>query len=159
MDNLEQKYPHIATWVQGGIVEIGNTDYDSSFIRVLDEGGMIWSGTDAYPSLDSALEAAETAIAEWCSVHIPDLIVGTTVSPSYTLKQGQYLAYIHHYTQLHGQAPAEHEIQAFFGVTPPTVHQMILKLEQLGFISRVPRQARSIEVLLPAETLPPLRRS
>ncbi len=159
MDSLEQKYPHIAAWVQDGIVEIGNTDYDPSFIRVLDEGGMIWSGADAYPSLDSALEAADAAIAEWCRVHIPDLIVGSAASPSYTPKQGQYLAYIHQYTQLHGRAPAEHEIQAFFGVTPPTVHQMILKLEQLGFISRVPRQARSIRVLVPVETLPPLRRA
>ncbi len=159
MDNFEQKYPHITAWVQNGIVEIGNTGYDSSFIRVLDEGGTIWSGTDTYPSLDSALEAAETAIAEWCSVDIPDLIRASAAIPSYTPKQGQYLAYIHQYTQLHGQAPAEHEIQAYFGVTPPTVHQMILRLEQLGFISRTPRQARSIRVLVPAEALPPLRRA
>lgn len=72
----------------------------------------------------------------------------------FTKKQGQYLAYIYNYTMIHGQPPAEHEIQRYFGVTPPTVHQMILKLEELGFISRVPRQARTIKVLLPPEKLP-----
>lgn len=72
----------------------------------------------------------------------------------FTKKQGQYLAYIYNYTKIHGQPPAEHEIQRYFGVTPPTVHQMILKLEELGFISRVPRQARTIKVLLPPEKLP-----
>jgi hypothetical protein len=33
---------------------------------------------------------------------------------------------------------------------------MSLKLEELGFISRVPGQSRSIRVLLPPEQLPPL---
>jgi hypothetical protein len=34
---------------------------------------------------------------------------------------------------------------------------MILKLEERGFISRVPGQARSITVLLPPEQLPLLK--
>ncbi|MEM7129429.1 MAG: MarR family transcriptional regulator [Chloroflexota bacterium] len=72
----------------------------------------------------------------------------------FTKKQGQYLAYIYNYTKIQGQPPAEHEIQRYFGVTPPTVHQMILKLEELGFISRVPRQSRSIQVLVPPDQLP-----
>jgi hypothetical protein len=45
----------------------------------------------------------------------------------------------------------------FFQVTPPSVHQMILTLERRGLISRVPGQARSITLRLPAEELPPLR--
>jgi repressor LexA len=44
----------------------------------------------------------------------------------------------------------------YFQVTPPTVHQMVLTLEQLGFISRIPDQARLIQVLLPPDQLPPL---
>lgn len=72
----------------------------------------------------------------------------------YTKKQGQYLAFIYNYTKINGQPPAEHEIQRYFGVTPPTTHQMILKLEELGFISRVPRQPRTIQVLLSPEQLP-----
>jgi predicted amidohydrolase len=52
--------------------------------------------------------------------------------------------------------PAETDIQAFFGVTPPTVHQMIVMLEEKALIKRVPGQARTIAVLLPPEQLPPL---
>ena len=76
----------------------------------------------------------------------------------YTERQGQYLAYLHHYSVLNGCAPAEAEMQRFFQVTPPTVHQMVLTLERRGFIQRVPGQARSIVLLVPPESLPPLRR-
>ena len=76
--------------------------------------------------------------------------------PTYTAKQGQYLAFIYYYTKINRQAPAEADMQRYFQVTPPTVHQMVLLLEQLGFIARVPGQARSIQVLLPPDQLPPL---
>jgi repressor LexA len=42
---------------------------------------------------------------------------------SYTHKRGQYLAFIHYYTKIHGVAPAEAEMQRYFGVTPPSVHR------------------------------------
>ena len=48
-------------------------------------------------------------------------------------------------------------MQRFFGVTPPTVHQMVIELERLGLIRRTPRQARSIELLVPADELPALQ--
>jgi len=79
-----------------------------------------------------------------------------SASDRYTKKQGQYLAFIHHYTKMHSFPPAEADIQAYFGVTPPTVHQMILRLEEKALIKRVPRKARTIEVRLPPEQLPPL---
>jgi Mn-dependent DtxR family transcriptional regulator len=47
-------------------------------------------------------------------------------APRFTAKQGQYLAFIDAYTRVNRQPPAERDIQRFFGVTPPTVHQMIL---------------------------------
>jgi DNA-binding MarR family transcriptional regulator len=75
----------------------------------------------------------------------------------FTEKQGQYLAYIYHYTKINRQPPAEANIQRYFRVTPPNVHQMILKLEKNGLIRRTPRQARSIEVLVPYEELPRLK--
>jgi len=74
----------------------------------------------------------------------------------YTSRQGQFLAFIHHYTTLHGRPPAEAEMVQFFQVTPPTVHQMILTLERRGLITRAPGQARSIKTTLPPEKLPPL---
>jgi DNA-binding MarR family transcriptional regulator len=77
--------------------------------------------------------------------------------PDYTEKQGQYLAFIYNYTKINGRAPAEADIQRYFRTTPPTIHQMILTLEQRGFIARVPGQARSITVLLPPEQLPYLK--
>ena len=75
---------------------------------------------------------------------------------AWTQKQGQYLAFIYSYTKLNGRAPAERDMQDYFRVTPPTVHQMVLTLEKRGFISRVPGQARSIRLLLPPEELPTL---
>ena len=76
--------------------------------------------------------------------------------PSFTSKQGQYLAFIDAYTRVHRRPPAEHEMQQYFGVTPPSVHQMILTLERAGLIRRQPGVPRSIEVLVPPEDLPVL---
>ncbi|MGC2781345.1 MAG: helix-turn-helix domain-containing protein [Bradyrhizobium sp.] len=53
-------------------------------------------------------------------------------------KQGQYLAFIDAYTRVNRQPPAERDVQRRFGVTPPTVHQMILALKRTGFIRRTP---------------------
>jgi len=74
----------------------------------------------------------------------------------YTDKQGQYLAFIYHYTKIHRVAPSEVDLQRFFRVTPPSVHQMVVTLEANGFIERVPGQARSIRLLIPFEYLPQL---
>jgi DNA-binding MarR family transcriptional regulator len=76
--------------------------------------------------------------------------------PSFTPTQGQYLPFIDAYTRVHLTPPAEADIQRRFGVTPPSVHQMILTLERAGLIRRQPRAARSIAVLVPPEHLPVL---
>ena len=76
--------------------------------------------------------------------------------PHYTKKQGQYLAFIYYYTKVHRNPPSEVEMQGYFDVTPPTVHQMILSLEKNGLITRMPGQARSIRILLPRCELPDL---
>lgn len=73
-----------------------------------------------------------------------------------THRQGQFLAFIHLYRKLHRQAPAEAEMVQFFGVTPPSVHSMIVKLHELGLIERQPGVARSIRVIVPEEQIPPL---
>jgi DNA-binding MarR family transcriptional regulator len=76
--------------------------------------------------------------------------------PSFTPKQGQYLAFIDSYTRVHRRPPAEADIQRHFGVTPPSVHQMILTLERAGLIRRQPGVPRSIKVLVAPEDLPVL---
>ncbi len=74
----------------------------------------------------------------------------------YTARQGQYLAFIYYYTKLHRRAPSEADMQDYFRVTPPSVHQMVLTLEANSLIERVPGQARSIRLRLGREELPDL---
>jgi len=74
----------------------------------------------------------------------------------FTTKQGQYLAFIYNYTVINGRAPAEADMERFFRTTYPTIHAMILKLEEKGFISRVPGEARSIRLLLSPGEIPRL---
>jgi len=75
----------------------------------------------------------------------------------YTDLQGQYLSYIYNYSVIHGRAPSEADFRDFFGTTPPTIHNMILKLETKGLIGRVPGEPRSIRLLIPPQGLPVLR--
>ncbi len=78
-------------------------------------------------------------------------------TPSFTEKQGQYLAFIDAYTRVMGRPPAEADLQRHFRVTPPSVHQMILTLERAGLIRRHPGVARSITVLIDPKHLPMLQ--
>lgn len=75
----------------------------------------------------------------------------------YTAKQGQYLAFIFYYTKIHGFAPAEADIQNYFKVSPPAVHQMVLTLAANGLIVRTPGQGRSIRLSVAREELPDLK--
>jgi repressor LexA len=77
-----------------------------------------------------------------------------TATAGYTPLQGQYLAFIYAYTTIHRRPPAEADMQAFFRVTPPSVHQMVVHLERLGLIRRTPGAARSIELLVDTTSLP-----
>ncbi|GEM_PF-1332483 len=72
----------------------------------------------------------------------------------YTEKQGQYLTFIHRYIKTRGYSPAESDIQMHFGVSGPTIHQMIVRLENMGLIEKIPYTARSIRLLLPEDQLP-----
>ncbi len=67
---------------------------------------------------------------------------------TYTDKQGQYLAFIHYYSKIHRCSPSEAEMQQYFLVSPPAVHQMVLTLEARGLITRTRGQARSIHLLI-----------
>ena len=74
----------------------------------------------------------------------------------YTKRQGQHLAFIYYYTKIHGCPPAEADMQKYFSVSPPTVHQMVVTLEKKGLIEKMPHQARSIRLLVAREELPEL---
>lgn len=83
--------------------------------------------------------------------------MATPSSSRFTETQGQYLAFIHAYSLVNGRPPAEADIQRFFAVTPPSVHNMIKELERRGLVTRVPRQPRTITVSVPVDELPRLR--
>ncbi len=78
-------------------------------------------------------------------------------SGKFTGLQGQYLAFIYAYTKVNFRPPAQADMQRFFRVTAPTIHNMVLKLEKEGLIRRQPRQARSLELLIAPEDLTVLR--
>jgi repressor LexA len=78
------------------------------------------------------------------------------VASDYTRRQGQFLAFIYYYTKVNGRPPAEADMERYFQVSPPSVHQMVVTLERRGFIARVPGQGRSIRLLLPRDKLPDL---
>jgi len=78
------------------------------------------------------------------------------MSSRYRSLQGQYLAFVYYYSKIHGCAPAEADMQAYFKVSPPSVHQMVLTLERNRLIKRTPGESRSIRLLLAREDLPDL---
>jgi hypothetical protein len=63
--SIEAAFPNITLWVQEcGIVEIGYDPNTDSFIRAIDEGGMVWSGKSHYENLDDALEELEAGLCQ-----------------------------------------------------------------------------------------------
>ncbi len=66
MDSFEQTYPHIARWIKThGWIEVGADDMSRSWIRALDEGGMVWEGGDPTKTLDEAFEELDAALGKW----------------------------------------------------------------------------------------------
>jgi len=42
-NSFEETYPNIVRWVEDyGYIEIGYNGFSASFVRALDEGGLIW---------------------------------------------------------------------------------------------------------------------
>ena len=77
------------------------------------------------------------------------------MAAEYTPRQGQYLAFIYYYTKINGVPPAEADMQRYFRVSPPAVHEMVKALERHGFITREPGKPRTIRLLPdPGRTAP-----
>jgi len=75
---------------------------------------------------------------------------------SFTPRQGQYLAFVYYYEKINRRSPAEADIQKYFNVSAPSVHQMVLTLEAAGHIARTAGPSRSLRVLVPIAQLPKL---
>ena len=112
-------------------------EIDSTFIVA----SLVWGG--------------RTTSASESHLSIPE--IEKSSAPPFTEMQGQYLAFIYLFQKLHRMSPSESDMQQYFRVPPPSVHQMVLTLERRGLINRTPRQARSITLRIPAEQIPPLR--
>lgn len=67
-DPFTALYPNIAFWVKDSWIEIGRNDYSRSFVRALDDGGLVWEGKADYSSLHEALQALDAGIAAWRGV-------------------------------------------------------------------------------------------
>ena len=72
----------------------------------------------------------------------------------YTLRQGQYLAFIFYYTRVNKRPPAEVDIQNYFGVSSASTHQMVSVLVEKGLINKERGKARSMSVLIEQDQLP-----
>jgi DNA-binding MarR family transcriptional regulator len=83
-------------------------------------------------------------------------VTGRSPRPRATAKQGQYLSFIYYYTKIHSEPPAEADLQRYFGVSAPAVHQMIVNLEERGLIARTAGKARTIRLLVTREEIPDL---
>ena len=73
-------------------------------------------------------------------------------APTFTDKQGQYLAFIYAYSRIFRHPPAEADMQRHFQVSPPSVHQMVLTLEQArekiaALAESVPEAAADVRLL------------
>ena len=62
--SFEKLYPQLTSWVESrGWIEIGDDGNSSSWLRILDEGGLVWESDDD-KSIDQALSEAEKFLKE-----------------------------------------------------------------------------------------------
>jgi len=60
---LKEIYPAIAEYVSGwGWIEVGRDEMNRSFVRALDDGGLVWESPSKTRSADMAFEALEAAL-------------------------------------------------------------------------------------------------
>lgn len=135
-DSLQRQFPSYR--VRGTILEI--VDWHNLDMVLADYEQKRKAGDPEF-----SLQPAVTVITE-----------GAVPPPKMTHRQGQFLAFIHYYTKIHGLPPAELDIALYFRISPPAAHEMIVTLERKGFIERVPGAARSIRLRVPREQLPDL---
>jgi hypothetical protein len=74
----------------------------------------------------------------------------------FTARQGQYLAFIDAYRKMNRRGPSEVDIASYFHVSPPSVNQMMVKLEEMGLIARQAGVPRSARVAIPNSEIPAL---
>jgi repressor LexA len=163
--SLEVEYKNHREWVfvHNGGVRIGVASYASSSADAEELRGNLYAAQKTVRTVfDGQVYLLKVRVFENFGEDAfevslnPSLKHDPLVQPSFTAKQGQYLAFIYNYTKIHRQAPAESDLERYFQVSPPAVHDMIKTLERNCLIERTPWQARSIRLLVQPEHLPRL---
>ena len=104
----------------------------------------------AVDMISSAVTGLQSSVAELSPSSRPSI-------GGPTRRQGQFLAYIQEYTvRNNGIAPSHSDLQRFFEVTPPSINSMLKRLEEKGYISRIPGKARAISLTIDLQQIPPL---
>lgn len=122
-----------------------------------DDGIMEETPLEATDAMDLALEVIDAAIAKMKAV--AQVGKKSDIPPGGpTRQQGQFLAFIREYMMRNhaGVAPTHASLQRNFSLTAPSVNSMLVRLEQRGFIRRIPHQARGIELIITPDMIPPL---
>lgn len=110
-------------------------------------------------AMEITLESIDAAITKLkAAMSAGKRSVGPPGGP--TRQQGQFLAFIREYMMRNhaGIAPTHANLQRFFNLTAPSVNSMLVRLERRGFIRRIPRQTRAIELIINPDWIPPLDR-
>ena len=64
--SIDTSYPTVTRWVmEYGWIEIGHDDMSRSFVKALDESGLVWEGQEDYVTLDDALQNLEAGLVAW----------------------------------------------------------------------------------------------
>ncbi len=125
-----------------------------------DEAIMTEFPIEAEVAMKSAVEAIGMALRRFDSAAPVMRSSAAPPAGGPTRQQGQFLAFIREYKRRNeaGVAPSHADFQRFFDLTPPSVNSMLIRLEQRGFIRRIPGQARAIELNIDPDWIPPLDR-
>ena len=126
---------------------------------IQDEVLMPETPLEVQSAIESAAEAVGTVLRRLKSI-TSEKAPSTAPPGGPTRQQGQFLAFIREYILRNqaGVAPSHADLQRFFNLTAPSVNSMLIRLEQRGFIHRIPGQARAIEIIIQPDSIPPLDR-
>jgi hypothetical protein len=124
------------------------------------EAFMAETPVEVEATMEFAAEAIGAALRQLDSAASAKRLPAAPPPGGPTRQQGQFLAFIREYMMRNytGVAPSHADFQRFFNLTPPSVNSMLIRLEQRGFIRRIPGKARAIELTMNLDWIPPLDR-
>lgn len=76
-----------------------------------------------------------------------------------TENQGQYLVFIHEFIKAHGYSPDVMDFIKYFHVGSTSVYRTLARLEEKGFMKRLPQKPRSVDLLISEEELLSIKNS